>query len=121
MKITLVTVMVMLAMQSFGRKLVLTAEKGSDGKTHWMPEKIEVTQGEAVTIVAKYDVKGAYDFHGLSIPVLKIQKEVYLGKPVEVSTVVPKDLKEGEYKVACHVHDTHVPATLVVKAKTAVH
>jgi plastocyanin len=109
---------------SFGdaREIVLKVAKGTDGKTHWMPEKIEVTQGETVKFIARYDPpKGAYEFHGFSIPVLKIQEEVYLTddkhKPVEVTKTIPMDLKPGEYKVTCHLHAAHLPAILVVKKK----
>jgi hypothetical protein len=99
------------------RVITLTVEKGADGKTHWMPERVEVSQGETVTIVAKYPPpKGAFEFHGLFIPKLNIKEEVYFGKkPVEVTRTIPKDMKPGEYKIECHVHDTHVPAILVVK------
>ncbi len=107
-----------LAMASYGapRKIVLKVEKGADGKTHWMPEKVEVKPGEKVVFEAHYDApKGAYDFHGLSIPVLKLTKEVTFGKVMDIPVTIPKDLKAGEYPIQCHLHETHQPATLVVK------
>ena len=84
--------------------------------THWLPEKVEVTEGEKVKFIAKHDVPGGFDFHSFSIPVLKIEKQVDRGKPVTVEVTIPKTLKPGEYKIGCQFHAKHAPATLVVKA-----
>lgn len=98
-----------------------------NGKTVWKPSRIEVTQGETVRITAKFEhqnPKNPMDFHGLFIPELKIQEQVYLTdethkdhKPVVVERTIPASLKPGEYKVGCQFHEKHVPATLVVKPK----
>lgn len=97
------------------REVVLET-KSINNATHWEPEKIEVQPGEKIHVVAKHDLKGGFDFHGLYIPVLKIQKQVNRGKPESFDVTIPKDLKPGEYDVKCHLHPTHVGAKLVVKA-----
>ena len=84
--------------------------------THWLPEKVEVTQGEKVKFVAKHDLPGGFDFHSFSIPVLKVEKQVDRGKPLTVEVAIPTTLKPGEYKIGCQFHAKHAPATLVVKA-----
>jgi len=101
---------------SVAREIVIETKK-IDDKTRWMPEKIEVSPGERIKIVAKHELEGGFDFHGLFIPALKITKQVNRNQPLVIETVVPATVKEGEHKVACHFHDTHVPAVLVVKAK----
>lgn len=96
------------------REINLEVKKVGD-KTHWVPEKIEVTPGETIKITAKHDLQGGFDFHGLLIPALKITTQVNRGKPFKTEVTVPEDLKAGEYKVACQFHPAHVGSTLVVK------
>lgn len=84
---------------------------------HWMPEKIEVTAGEKVKLVATHELEGGFDFHGLFIPELKISETVNRNKVTTVEKTIPADMKPGEYKVGCQFHPKHAPATLVVKAK----
>jgi len=100
------------------RTITLETKKIAD-KVHWEPAKIEVTQGEKVTIVAKHDLEGGFDFHGLFIPELKLTEKVDRHKPMTKEITIPADLKPGEYKVGCHIHPAHVPAMLVVKAAEA--
>ena len=97
------------------REIVMEAKK-VDGAVHWLPAKVEVTQGEKLKIVAKWDEEGGFDFHGLFIPVLKVTTQVDRHKAKELEVTVPKTLKAGEYKIGCQFHEKHVPATLVVKA-----
>lgn len=99
------------------REIRLKTEKKGD-VVHWMPEKIEVTQGETVKFLANHDLEGGFDFHGLFIPELKISETVTRHKQTTVEKTIPNDLKPGEYKVGCQFHPKHVPTTLVVKAKS---
>ncbi len=97
------------------RTITIETKKIGD-KVHWNPEKIEVVQGETVTIVAKHDLEGGFDFHGLFIPEIKVTEKVDRHKPMTKEVTIAKDMKPGEYKVGCHFHSAHVPAVLVVKA-----
>jgi len=100
------------------REINIQTEKKDDG-IHWSPETIEVTQGEAVKIIAKHEVPGGFDFHGLFIPELKISVKVDRTGPTVVDKVIPKDMKPGKYKIGCQFHEKHVAATLVVKEAKA--
>lgn len=97
------------------KEIQIKTEKVGEA-VHWMPEKIEVTQGEKVRFVAKHDLEGGFDFHGFFIPVLKISQQVNRGKPLTLEVTIPADLKPGEYPIGCQFHPKHVAATLVVKA-----
>jgi len=83
---------------------------------HWMPEVIEVTQGEKIKFVVKHDLEGGFDFHGFFIPVLKVSEQVDRHKPKNVEVSISKDIKPGEYPIGCQFHPKHVGARLVVKA-----
>lgn len=96
------------------REIQIKTEKIGDA-VHWMPEKIEVTRGEKICIIAKHDLEGGYDFHGLFIPVLKVTQQVSRHKPLKVEAQIPSDLKVGEYPVGCQFHPKHIAATLIVK------
>ena len=78
---------------------------------------IVVHPGETVRILAKHDLEGGFESHGLLIPVLKITEKVDRHKPFTMTVKVPADLKLGEYKVGCQFHPGHVAATLVVQAE----
>lgn len=97
------------------RTITIETKKIGD-KVHWDPSKIEVVQGEKVTLEAKHELEGGFDFHGLFIPELKITEKVDRNKTLKKDVTIPADMKPGEYKVGCHIHPAHVPATLVVKA-----
>jgi len=96
------------------RLIELYTKKLDDNKTHWMPKEIKVKAGEKIKIVAKHELDGGYDFHGLYVPELKISTEVHRHKPVTIEKDVPLDL-DGKYKIQCHLHSTHEPATLIVE------
>jgi plastocyanin len=96
------------------KEIDLHTEK-KDGVISWQPDTIEVTPGEKIKIVAKNDLEGGADFHGLIIPELKVNETVNRGKTVTVVRTIPKNMKPGEYKIACQFHPKHVPAKLVVK------
>ena len=86
-----------------------------NGAVHWMPEKVEVKQGEKVTFLVKHEVTGGFNLHGFSIPALKIAKQVDRSKPLEVTaeiTVAP-----GDYDIGCQFHPKHVGAKLHVLPK----
>lgn len=97
------------------REVTIQTEKKDDG-VHWMPEKVEVVTGETVKFLIKHDLPEGFEFHGFFIPQLKIQKEVHRNKAEEVTVQIPADMKPGDYIIGCHLHPTHKPATLVVKA-----
>ena len=113
----LILVGLLFSLASIGavREITIQTEKKDDG-VHWMPEKIEVTAGEEVKFLIKHDLEGGFDFHGFFIPQLKIQKEVHRHKAEEITVQIPKDLKPGDYTIGCHLHPTHKPAILEVKA-----
>ncbi len=98
---------------SSSREIQLHTEKVGD-VMHWMPAKIEVTPGETVRIVAKHDLEGGFDFHGLNIPVLKVQAKVDRHKPFTQEVTIPKTLKPGDYEITCHFHPAHAGAILNV-------
>ena len=98
------------------REIELHTEKVGD-VVHWMPGKIEVSPGETVKITAKHDLEGGFDFHGLNIPVLKVQQKVDRHKPMTVEVTVPKTLKPGDYEITCHFHPKHAGALLNVVVK----
>ena len=97
------------------REIVVETKKIGE-KVHWSPERIEVTAGEKIKIVAKHDLEGGFDYHGLFIPEIKVSEKVDRHKPVTKEVQIPKEMKAGEYKVGCQFHPAHVPAVLVVKA-----
>lgn len=96
------------------REIKIHTEK-KDEAVHWMPEVIEVTEGESVNFLVSHDVEGGFDFHGFKIPELKIEKSIDRGKPQTISTKIT--LKPGTYAIGCQFHPKHQPAKLVVNAK----
>lgn len=98
------------------REIVIHTEKVGE-VVHWMPEKIEVAPGETVKITAKHDLEGGFDFHGLNIPVLKIQEKIDRHKPFSKVVVVPKTIKPGDYEISCHFHPKHAGAILNIVVK----
>jgi len=98
------------------RVIKLHTEKVGD-KMHWMPETVEVTEGETVKIQASHEAPGGFEFHGLKIEALKIETSVDRAKPFEVEKKI--DLKPGAYDIACQFHPSHQAAKLVVKPKPA--
>ncbi len=83
---------------------------------HWMPSEVNVAPGERVKFLVKHELVGGFDFHGLSIPVLKLSEQVNRNQPLESKVLtIPTTLKEGKYPIGCHFHPKHVAATLVVK------
>jgi nitrosocyanin len=50
--------------------------------------------------------------HGFSIEGYGIQREVEPGKPIEVKF---KSTKPGTFKIYCQLHETHQPATFIVR------
>ena len=98
------------------REVEIHAEKVGD-VIHWMPEKVEVVQGETVLFVFNHELEGGFDFHGIDIEELGIKGRVYRHKPLKVEKQSPLTLKPGEYEIGCQYHPKHAPATLVVKEK----
>ncbi len=82
--------------------------------THWVPEKVTVKPGENITIKAQYNLTGGFDFHGFSIPELKIDKKVDRNKTLTLDVTIPsKDVKE--LSVNCQFHPKHVGAKIKVE------
>jgi plastocyanin len=96
------------------REIEIKTEKINEA-VHWVPEKVEVAPGEEIKFIIKHDLEGGFDFHGFFVPQLKIQKQVNRHKAEEMTVMIPKDMKPGEYPIGCHFHPKHVAATLVVK------
>jgi len=82
--------------------------------THWMPEKIDVKPGEKITLNATYNLEGGFDFHGLAIPELKIDKKVERNKPVSVDFIVPEK-GMTELNIQCKFHPAHVGSKMQIK------
>jgi plastocyanin len=104
------------------REIEVRAEKAGDvdhskEEGRWMPEKVEVVQGETVLFVFRHELEGRFDFHGLEIIPLQIKLRVYRHKPLKVEKQIPLTLKPGEYDIECRFHPRHVPAKLIVKEK----
>ncbi len=120
MKTLIISLLTLASTFSFSasREIVIKTEKIGEA-VHWMPAKIEVTPGETIKLVAKHDLEGGFDFHGLNIPVLKIQKKVDRHKPLTMDVTIPKTLKPGDYEITCHFHPKHVGATLNVAVTAA--
>ena len=75
--LTLILTLCSLSSLSYGAEKAITLEtKKIDGAVHWVPEKIEVCPGDKLTITAKHELEGGFDFHGLFIPALKVSKQV---------------------------------------------
>jgi len=104
------------AADTLPREITLETKKVGE-VVHWWPEKVVVHPGETIRILAKHDLEGGFEFHGLLIPALKITEKVDRHKPFTMTVKVPADLKVGEYKVGCQFHPGHVAATLVVQAE----
>ena len=98
------------------RQIELKTEKIKDA-VHWTPENVEVSPGEEVEFVVKHDLEGGFDFHGFSVPALKINEQINRHKPTKVAAKIPADLKPGEYPIGCQFHPKHVAAKLLVKKK----
>jgi plastocyanin len=102
------------ALAADAREIDFKTSKVGDA-VHWEPAKVEVHPGEKVKFVVQHQLEGGFDFHGFSIPALKIAKQVDRNKPLTVETTIPSDLKAGEYDILCQFHPKHVGAKLVVK------
>ena len=73
------------------REVEILAEKAgavdhSKEEGRWMPEKVEVVQGETVLFVFRHELEGRFDFHGLEIIPLQIKLRVYRHKPASLFT-----------------------------------
>ena len=98
------------------REVQVHAEKVGE-VFHWMPEKVDVVQGETVLFVFNHDLEGGFDFHGILIDELQIKGRVYRHKPLKVERQIPLTLKPGEYEIGCQYHPKHEPSKLIVKEK----
>jgi plastocyanin len=99
------------------REIEMHAEKVGD-VVRWMPDKVEVVQGETVLFVFTHELAD-FEFHGIEIDPLGIKNRVYRHKPLKVEKQIPLTLKPGEYDIWCQYHPKHAPATLIVKEKAS--
>jgi plastocyanin len=86
---------------------------------HWMPETVEVVQGETVVFVFIHELEGGFNYHGIAIEALGIKGRVYRHKTLKVEKQIPLTLKPGEYEIWCQYHPKHVPTKLIVKEKAS--
>src|SRR5262249_15802262 len=86
---------------------------------YWVPETVEVVQGETVVFVFRNELEGSFDFHGVAIDPLEIKARLYRHKILKVEKQIPLTLKPGEYEIWCQYHPKHVPAKLIVKEKAS--
>lgn len=96
------------------RVIELHTEKVKD-VMHWVPETVTVKPGEKVKFVLKHELEGGFEFHGFKVDALKLEKQVNRNKTLEVETMIPKELKRGEYPIACQFHPAHAAAKLIVE------
>jgi hypothetical protein len=85
---------------------------------HWMPERIEVVQGETAVFVLNHKPEGGFEFHGIAIDVLQIKDKVYRHKTLKIERQIPLTLKPGEYVIGCQFQK-HAPARLIVRPKAS--
>lgn len=97
-------------------EIKMKSAKEADGKTHWVPETVEVHPGEKVRFELTHEIPDGPAFHGFSIAALKVAKQVNRGEPLRVEVDIPADMKEGEYPITCQFHPAHVGAKMVVAA-----
>lgn len=86
---------------------------------YWMPETVEVVQGETVVFVFSHELEGGFNFHGIDIEPLGIKVRVNRHKTLKVEKQIPLTLKPGEYEIWCQYHPKHVPTKLIVKEKAS--
>jgi plastocyanin len=91
---------------SSARTIEIKTQKIGDA-VHWMPEAVDAKAGETIRFVVKHELEGGFDFHGFSIPELKISKRVDRKKTLEFEVKIPAEMKEGSYKIGCQFHPAH--------------
>lgn len=101
------------AANATSRKIELHGEM-IDGVAHWVPAKVEVTQGETVSFVVKNTFATGFAFHGFKIPALNIESQVDRDKTATIEKKI--ELAPGEYPILCHFHPKHAHSVLIVKA-----
>jgi hypothetical protein len=85
-----------------------------DGATHWAPQTITIKAGKEYMLVAKHDLPGGFDFHGLQLKEFGVSTQVNRGKEFTQVIDVPAD-KKGTYTIGCQFHPKHVAAKLIVE------
>jgi plastocyanin len=100
------------------REVEIHAEKVGE-VVHWMPEAVEVVQGETVVFVLNHKLEGGFEFHGIAIDALQIKDKVYRHKTLKIERQIPLTLKPGEYVIGCQFHPKHAPAKLIVRPKAS--
>lgn len=85
-----------------------------NGAVHWMPAKITVKAGKDYLLVAKHQLEGGFDFHGLLMKDFDIQAQVNRNKDFTTVISIPAD-KKGKFVIGCHFHPAHKSAELIVE------
>lgn len=98
------------------RQLVFHTETVG-GKTHWMPEKLDVTAGETLVLIFQHNLATGPDFHGVLIPEFKLTEKIMRSKEARFNVTVPADIAEKEIMIKCQFHPAHQPAHLNVLSK----
>ncbi|MEZ4815724.1 MAG: hypothetical protein R3A80_11035 [Bdellovibrionota bacterium] len=85
-----------------------------NGALHWMPESITVKAGQKYLLVAKHELEGGFDFHGLQIKDLGIQAQVNRNVEFSQEVEIPADQKEP-IVVGCQFHPKHQSAQILIE------
>ncbi len=85
-----------------------------NGAVHWMPATIRVKAGKDYLLVAKHELEGGFDFHGLFMKDFDVQVQVNRKKAYSRVLSIPKE-KTGSFVIGCHFHPAHNPALLIVE------
>ncbi len=85
-----------------------------DGATHWAPKTITVKAGKKYLVVAKHEIEGGFDFHGLQIQEFGVLAQVNRNKEFTQEIDIPAD-KKGSFTIGCQFHPAHKSAQLIVE------
>ena len=85
-----------------------------NGATHWMPKTVTVKAGHKYLLVAKHQLEGGFDFHGLTIKDFGVAAQVNRNQEFTQEIDIPAD-KKGKYTIGCQFHPKHQSAELVVE------
>lgn len=81
------------------------------GTVFWLPNTIEVNQGDRVVITAKDLLGGPPEMHGFAIPAYHVAVLVPMG---QTKTVTFTADKAGIFPFICQIHSDHIGGQLVV-------
>jgi hypothetical protein len=85
-----------------------------NGAVHWMPAEIKVSAGKEYLLVAKHELTGGFDFHGLMLKDFGVQAQVNRNKEYSTVISIPAE-KKGSFVIGCQFHPKHQAAKLIVE------